>query len=417
MKSRVAVSHFVGALVIVGSVTACSSSSKHVSTPTSVSGSSGASPPAPANGSPIKVGLICDCSGPFGTTIAAAGDVGHAWAKTVNASGGIDGHPVQLTVKDDASNPGTSVTEAQAMISDHVDVLIDDSNYDATWAKAISSAGIPVVGGNVSSQLFYQNPDFYPSGQTNDSIAYSNVAVAKAAGATNIGNLYCAEATPCQQSIPLIKAAGQKLGIPEVYTASVSMTAPNYTAQCLAAQQQHVSAVFIGDSTPTIARITSDCNKQGYDPIYVTEGTGFSMLLASAPGAKDHLWSDYPIMPFWAKAPEVQALDSAMAKYYPGLTSNTTTWSEFAAQTWTAGLLIEHAVKESGIGTSGTPTAAAMTKGLDSIKNDNLGGWSPSLTFTAGQPHSVDCWFTARVQNGTPSLVNGAKQTCENGSS
>lgn len=415
----------VGALAVVAGIAACSSSKHNTATaPTSSSAanssssSSSSASSAAATGAPIKVGLICDCSGPFGTNILPASEAGRAWAQSVTAAGGIDGHPVQLTVVDDASNPGTSATQAQKLISDQVDVIIDDSNFDAAWASTVAAAKIPVVGGNFSAQPYLTNPDFYPSGETNDSITYANVAVAKMSGAKNIGDLYCSEAAQCQESVPLIKTAGQQLGVPAVYSASISMTAPNYTAQCLAAQQQHVSAIFIGDSSTAIARVGSDCDKQGYDPTYITEGTGFGMVLASAAGIKDHLWSDYPVLPFWdSSSPAVQALNTAMDKYYPGLRNNTTAWTEYAAQTWTAGVLIEHAVKNSGIGTSGTPSTAAITQGLNSIKGDNLDGWTAPLTFTAGQPHKDDCWFVARLQNGTPSLVNGGQLSCQNGSS
>ena len=54
---------------------------------------------------------------------------------------------------------------------------------------------------------------------------------------------------------------------------------------------------------------------------------------------------------------------------------------------------------------------------LNSLKGDNLQGLTVPLTFTAGQPHNVSCWFTTRVQNGTPSLVNNGQTTCLNGSS
>lgn len=406
MSTKLVVTRVVGSIVMLAAMAACSSSTKHATSSTT----------SAPTGTPIKVGLICTCSGPFGATVAGGGDVAKAWANTVNASGGIDGHPVQLTVSDDASNPGTSTTDVQSFISDHVAVIVDDSTFDVAWASNAAAANIPVVGGNFSSQPFFTNPDFFPSGQTNDSVTYSNVAVAKQAGASNIGNLYCAEAPQCQQSVPLIQAAGKQVGVPDVYDASIAVTAPNYTAQCVAAQQQHVQALFIGDSSPTIARVGSDCDKQGYDPTYITEGTGFSSLLDSAPGLKDHLWSDYPILPFWDNVPEVQAMNTALDKYYPGLRTNANTWSEFAAQTWTAGLLIEDAVKGSALTSSSAVTAAAITQGLNSIKNDDLNGWSPPLTFTAGQPHKVDCWFVARLQNGTPSLVNGGQLSCQNGS-
>jgi branched-chain amino acid transport system substrate-binding protein len=424
VKTAQSLTRLAGVIAIVAAVAACSSSSKSSSSSTTASTSasspstqpSSASSAPAATGAPIKVGLICDCSGPFGADIAAAGDVGRAWAASVNASGGLEGHPIALTVEDDTSSPGTSVSEAQTLISGHEDVILDDSNFDAAWEAQVSAAGIPVVGGNFSSTPFFTNPDFFPSGETNDSITYANVAVAKQAGATNLGNLYCAEAPQCQESVPLIKAAGQQLGVPEVYSGSIAMTAPNYTAQCVAASQAHVTALFIGDSAATIARVGTDCTQQSYTPTYVTEGTGFSQLLTTAPGLKDHLWSDYPILPFWdTSSPAVQQMSAAVSKLYPTLQSNPNAWSEYAAQTWTAGILIEHAVTASGLTAGETPTAAIIKTGLESIKNDNLDGWSPTLNFTAGQVHKVDCWFVGRLLNGTPSLVNGGQLSCQNG--
>jgi hypothetical protein len=34
----------------------------------------------------------------------------------------------------------------------------------------------------------------------------------------------------------------------------------------------------------------------------------------------------------------------------------------------------------------------------------------------AGRAHTVDCWFTARVQNGTATVENNGQSACENGS-
>ena len=67
---------------------------------------------------------------------------------------------------------------------------------------------------------------------------------------------------------------------------SVSATAPNYTAQCLAAQQAHVTALAIFDTVPPMERLAQDCAKQGYDPIYVIEGGSFTTALTSTRGSR-----------------------------------------------------------------------------------------------------------------------------------
>src|SRR5262245_62537004 len=97
-------------------------------------GSGWVSRSAAPSGAPIKVGVICSCSGPFGTYIGAAGKVADAWAKSVNASGGINGHPVDITILDDASTPGTSVTRAQSLIDDGVHVILDATCADTSEA-------------------------------------------------------------------------------------------------------------------------------------------------------------------------------------------------------------------------------------------------------------------------------------------
>jgi branched-chain amino acid transport system substrate-binding protein len=332
----------------------------------------------------------------------------------VNAAGGLNGHPVTLLEKDNGSVAGTALTDAQSVIAAKPAAIIDLDILDEVWQKAASSANIPVIGGNFSVEAYYTDPGWYPSGQTNDSITYSVAAVAKQAGAKSLADFYCAESAQCQSSVPLIKAAGQSVGVPVVYSASISATAPNYTAQCVAAKQAGVQAIFIGDSITVIDRVASDCDKQGYDPTFVTEGTGFQDLALTVPGLKDHLWSSYPILPYYSTASSITAMNAVLDKYSPGLRSNKNIWSEFAVQGWTAGLLLAQGVKNSGVTASQAITPATVTAGLDKVSNDTLGGISPALTFSAGKPHPVDCWFTGRVQNGVASQVGGL--TCQKSS-
>jgi branched-chain amino acid transport system substrate-binding protein len=110
-------------------------------------------------------------------------------------------------------------------------------------------------------------------------------------------------------------------------------------------------------------------------------------------------------------------MNAAVDKYYPGLRQNPNLWGEFVVLSWPSGLLLEHAVKAGGLGPSDTPSPAEIIKGLQSLKGDTLDGWAPPLTFPAGQPHPVDCWFTARMHNGVSALVNNGQLTCANGSS
>ncbi len=408
------------ALAAVLSVSACSSSSTSSNTSTGTSSSAPASS-APAtssstgattaaSGSPISIGVECSCTGAFGTTVSQAWVVLQAWGKSVNAAGGISGHPVKFTEEDNGSVAGTAATQVQGLVADKVSAIVDLDILDAVWQKTVDAAKIPVVGGNFSTPMFYTDANWYPAGQTNDSIVTSVAAVAKQAGATNLADLYCAESVQCQESVPLIKAAGAKAGTPVVYTASISATAPNYTAQCLAAKDAGVKAIFIGDGLQVIAKVATDCDQQGYDPIYVTEGTGYQSFAETTPGLKDNLWSPFPILPYYSTNPAVTAMNTAVDKYFPGTTTNVNSWSEFAVQAWTAALLLQQALKNADVTASTTVTPAVFTTGLSKVSNETLGGFTPSLSFT-GATHSVDCWYVGRVTGGKASQVGG--ETCE----
>ena len=134
-------------LAIVAALAACSSSNKSTSqqhqsdVEQSVVHQSGISRSVdgrgPDDGTPIKVGMLCTCSGAggFGADILPAKDVYQAWVNTVNAAGGIEGHQVQLIVKDDAGNPGTAVTNAQALINQHVTAIADVSILDQAFEQ------------------------------------------------------------------------------------------------------------------------------------------------------------------------------------------------------------------------------------------------------------------------------------------
>jgi branched-chain amino acid transport system substrate-binding protein len=412
----------LAAVMIAGVLGACSSSSKKAATsPTSSSPTSGSTGAAgstgstgSATGAPIKVGFICTCSGlgGFGGFNMLAEDVYKAWANSVNAAGGINGHPVQVIYKDDATNPGNAVTAAQALISDHVVAIADMSELDAAFASAVQAADVPVVGVFTVAAPFASNPDFYPEGQTTNTLFQGVITSAKAGGATSVANFYCAEAPTCAQGTPQIDAAGKQLGVPVVYNSSVSFTAPNYTAPCLAAKNTHANGLYIADAASVMLRIAADCARQGYNPNYVIDGEVFGLNMASDPGTGKNLWADFPDLPFFANTPAVQEFNTAMDKYFPGERENTSRMTQDPFMAWVSGKLLEDAIKGGGLTATDTPSAAEVKTGLESLKGDTVGGLTPPLTYAAGQPHHVNCWFTAHVQNGSPGLANNGQVTC-----
>ncbi len=62
---------------------------------------------ASSSSAPIKIGFICACTGPLASGVLEIPPATKAWADSVNAAGGINGHKIDLIVDDDDSNPAT----------------------------------------------------------------------------------------------------------------------------------------------------------------------------------------------------------------------------------------------------------------------------------------------------------------------
>jgi branched-chain amino acid transport system substrate-binding protein len=110
---------------------------------------------------PIVIGDICSCTGPEASSVAQTTPTLQAWAKYVTAHGGIQGHPVQLIVKDDGYNPTNSLNDVETLVTtDHVVALFDNSDVDTSWTSYVEAHNVPVAGG-AESDAGYTNPVFF----------------------------------------------------------------------------------------------------------------------------------------------------------------------------------------------------------------------------------------------------------------
>ena len=66
---------------------------------------------------PIVLGDICSCTGPEASSVSQTSPTIQAWASWENAHGGIDGHKVEVIVKDDGYNPGTALSDATQLVT------------------------------------------------------------------------------------------------------------------------------------------------------------------------------------------------------------------------------------------------------------------------------------------------------------
>jgi branched-chain amino acid transport system substrate-binding protein len=365
---------------------------------------------------PIKIGLVCGCTGPLAAAVVDVPAIYKAWVDSVNATGGINGHKIDLIYQNDDSNPTTSTTIVHTFVeTDHVVAIVDASNNDAVWATYVQQAGVPVVGMDTSAEPYFLNSDFYPEGQTEDSLFAGIIDAVKQAGATKFALIYCAEAVQCQEGIAPLQAAAKGAGLSVVATEEVSASAPNYTAQCLAAQQAGATVLFTADAQTVDEKVIQDCYTQGYKPKVVIDGEILLPSLTTTPAINQATYFTVPNLPYFAKNAAITAMNTALKKYAPGVLKDVN-YGELPMETWVAGKMFQAAATAGHLGASGAPTSAQLIKGLDSLHGATLGGLAPPLTFTAGKPHPVDCWYYALLKNGKYSTPFGLKPVCSTSS-
>jgi branched-chain amino acid transport system substrate-binding protein len=391
--------------VMVAVLSGCSSSS----TPSGGKTASGAAVDK-ATGSPYKLGVICSCSGSNAASISTMTSIITAWSASVNAAGGIGNHPIELFTADDSQNPGTALTDVTKMVQqDHVIAIVDLSNVDSSFGTYVEGQHVPVIGGNLDSDLFESNPDFFTAGGTTDAIPLGIIAAAKTAKVDKLGVLYCGGVPICAELPPVLKQLGGPAGVSISYSGAIPNAAPNYTASCLAARQSGADGLFVASGPPQTLAVVESCSAQGYNPTYIAAENSLANSSLSNSAVNGAVGEITNLPASDTSNPEIKAMDQALNQFKPGLLSSAQ-FNPGSSMVWAAGALFQAAAQAGHLGDN--PTPAQVLAGLYDLKNETLGGLTAPLTFTKGKPTSLKCWFYYQVKNGEFTNPFGVSPTC-----
>jgi branched-chain amino acid transport system substrate-binding protein len=337
-------------------------------------------------------------------------DVSRVWAESVNAAGGINGHPVSVTVMDDGGSPATALQDVKQLVeSDHVQAVISDGSFaDESFASFIAGAGVPVIGGIPQSLPFLTNPDFFAAGPTLPVQTLAAAELAKAAGRRTLGVMYCSETPLCAQFIPIARAAARLAGL-GFASVAISSTAPSYAAPCLSLKGNGVDALFVADNSAITQRVVDGCAQQGYRPAVVTEtGTAASSWLQDANFNGALLASSNPGFTD-SSNPAIARFLAAVKRYDPGLMSSSA-FTYVTVHPWIAGRLFEVAARAGKLTPSSTP--AEVKQALYKVSGTTMGGLSAPLPIVAGKPVFSTCYYGVAIKNGAYVDLNGGRPTC-----
>jgi branched-chain amino acid transport system substrate-binding protein len=380
-----------------------------------------AAPRAASSGGTILIGQMnseTSAQTP-GTKITYGRDTLNAWAKMVNADGGINGMKVKVMAFDDGGDPAKASTGVKQLIDAGV-VAIVGSTATATpgvWQPIADAAGVPVIGGGCYSIDQIGNENFFCVTTTAilDGLK-AQVKLAADQGAKSFGITYASDIPAAAAASSLFKSLAGDYGLEWTDAVGTTNTQPDYTAACLTFKNSNTTDVGI-EGAPLLQNLARDCGRQNYFPKY-TSGDGQISQNAwlKDPNIKEAIAAVYSFPYLLTKGTNAEqtaslkAFHSAMDKYAPKVLKSDS--KQPATVTWTAALAFGQAASTIPSGTA--PTAELVTKGLYSFKDETLGGLAPNpITFTEGQPHPHNsCWFFLQIKNHKITAPNGMKTTC-----
>jgi branched-chain amino acid transport system substrate-binding protein len=219
------------------------------------------------------------------------------------------------------------------------------------------------------------------------------------------GAIICSEAAACTNTKHewFDNGLAKKAGVDPVYEADVSIGQPDFTAECLQAQQKGVQIMSVVADVGTVGRVVDSCDRQNFHPQYIQGSGTMDAHLASLPGMSDALvqLNDFP---WTVPNAAVQEFRDAYKAYAPNdpLTPN-------ASQGWASAVVFQHAAAHIGA----HPSSADILAGLWSMRNESFGGLTPPLTFEQNTPApDARCSFAMKVEDGVIQAPFGLNTVC-----
>ena len=376
---------------------------------TGATGGSGGTSAAGGSKAPLVFGVTGQFNGAGGAYSMPAVQTWQAWQKWINAKGGINGHPVKVIVDDSQGSVAQDLTDVQTLVKSQGAIALANYGTDITPIAAYAqSKGVPVIGGLQSQPQWNTNPYLFPVGTGLSGSVWGAVQVAKNAGASKLGVVICVESPECETIGIQIAALSKSEGIPSNVQRG-SLSAPDYTAQCLQLRSFGAKVVVLEFDPNSITRFAQSCSRQGYTPTYeIPPSNG----LLQVPQLQNSIayQGTFP----WFLTSGSPALDDygqALQQYAPSLLGAAGSTSQTIA--WESAQLFELAAAHVG----DKPTSQDILNGLWAIKNNTLGGLAPggmAFTFTQNQatPDKY-CVYQIAIKSGKWTAPQGLTPTCK----
>ena len=369
--------------------------------------------PAPAGGSKSEIVLasVGTYSGILGEILREVPLAARAWVADVNARGGLNGHPVRLIAADDGGDPAKALALARRMVEQDKAIALYAQSGTGTMQAVLpylEEKKIPSIGGCNCSAAEHRSPMAFQVGPGDYyGTAWAHLAPAVAAGVKKAAFIYCSESAACDIRKPVSDFA-RASGIEIVYSAQITLTQPDYTAQILAARNAGAEAIIAFVDSASLVRAERSAHRQNWHPIFTTQWSGHEQRLIEAGGTDVEGVHIGAATPHW-DGPKLADYRAALRRYVPG--ARPASWG---VMQWAAGKLLELLAQNFPDQT----TSADILKGLLGLRGETLGGLAAPLTYGGGPDGGTfrtACVVVVKVQGGKFVPLNGDNFNCAPG--
>ncbi len=368
-----------------------------------LSGCGGSAPTSGESQETYKVGAIFDVSGKASSLGIPERDTAQMVVDEINANGGINGHPIELIIKDSKSNETEAALAAKSLIQEDVAAIIGSSSSGTTMAmvEMIQNAQIPLISCAASVRITEPVADrkwVFKVAQSDSIVAEKITDYLKANGMSKVALASVNDAYGDSGRTEFEKAAAAA-GITIVAKEKFETADTIMTSQLTNIKSQNPDAVICWAIPPAASSFTSNFSQMGIDaPLIHSSGVGNQTYLDLAEKA-----AEGTVFPIGRLLVAEQLADSDPQKaitneYAQKYEDQFGPRSTFGGHAWDAVKIVAQALEKAG------PDPAKIR---DEIEKTSFTGVTAIFNFTP-EDHSgltKDCLVMVKVSDGKWELV------------
>ena len=247
-------------------------------------------PPAGAASEPYLIGATVSESGPGATLGRPEADSMQMAVDEINKSGGVNGHPLQITILDDESSGTAAVNNTRKLLDGHVIAILGPSLTQTTLPllPLVTQAKVPMISFASSAQVIQPVADrqwIFKMPITDFHVAQAMQEYMRKKKTTKVAVIY-RDDDYGKTGLSHFKDAGANFGIEVVDAEAINARASDATTQLTHIKAANPQAIVCWTTLPSAAVIIKAYRELGVTtPIYYSDGAATGVFPQQAGAA------------------------------------------------------------------------------------------------------------------------------------